>query len=239
MENLDYISIISVAFLGSLGHCIGMCGGLVVAYTSTKVEGARVGAIFSHLFYNLGRISSYAILGAIFGFLGSIISFSNQSKGILFLVIAIVMLLMGLSLAGKIRFLNSIEIDSNSFLKSTFSKLLKSKSLISFYLLGGLNGLLPCGFVYFFLASAVASGSAFDGAIVMILFGLATTPIMFSLGFFVGFLKSTKFRSLMIKLASLVIILYALFTGYKAIMLLTNPEMGMMNHSNHMHMHHN
>lgn len=237
MENIDLVSIVSVAFLGSLGHCIGMCGGLVVAYSSTKIEGSKIKQSISHLFYNFGRVSSYALLGVIFGFLGSVVSFSAQSKGVLFLVVAIFMLLMGLSLAGQIKFLNSIELDSNSFLKNSFSKLLKSKSLSSFYLLGILNGLLPCGFVYFFLASAVATASPFYGALVMIIFGMATTPIMFSFGFFVGFLKNSKFRNLMMKLASLVIILYALFTGYKAVMLLNNPEM-MENHEHHQHMNH-
>ena len=234
MDSIDFISIISVAFLGSIGHCSGMCGGLVVAYSSIKLDKAsRFKQIVSHLTYNLGRTFSYMILGAIFGFLGSVISLSMQTKGVLFLIIAIFMVLMGLSLIGKIKFLNSIELNSNGFLQKTLSKVLKSDSNSSFFTLGVLNGFLPCGFVYFFLASAVATSSPLWGAVVMMIFGLSTIPIMFGVGFFVGFLKSTKFRNIMMKLASIVIIIYGLFMGFKAVMLM-NGEMP-MNH-NHSHM---
>ncbi len=195
-----------------------MCGGFVVAYSSAKIDSNsnKLTQFISHLFYNLGRVTSYVMLGVIFGFLGSVISFSKTSTGYLYFVIGIIMVLMGLSLMGKINFLTSLEcsLSSNSFVKKLFSNLIHSKSFASFYGLGLLNGLLPCGLVYFFAISAAATSSVFWGAITMLIFGLSTIPTLLSFGFIIGFLKSGNFREIMIKIASIVIILYGIYISY-------------------------
>jgi sulfite exporter TauE/SafE len=235
LENIDFIALITIAFIGSIGHCSGMCGGFVIAYTSAKVSPTWRKAYqgLAHIIYSLGRVTSYTILGAIFGFLGSVISVSMTTKGILFIVIGAIMVLMGLSLLGKIKFLHFLEgsIAKSSIFQNSFQKIFQKESLFSFYLLGILNGFIPCGFVYFFLAGAVATASPITGALVMFLFGLSTIPILFSLGFVVGFLKSGKFRNIMMKTASVLVILFGLFTMFKASMLLSGnmhmkkPEM--------------
>ena len=117
---------------------------------------------------------------------------------------------------GKIKFLTSLEstIAFNPIVKTLFSKLIHSKSLTSFYGLGLLNGFLPCGLVYFFLAAAATSGSWLGGGITMLLFGMATMPAMLGLGFVVGFLKGSGFREVMIKIASLIIVGYGLYMAY-------------------------
>lgn len=207
-----------MAFLGSLGHCIGMCGGFVVAYSSAKIDSSfsKVHQFFAHLFYSLGRITSYTFLGAIFGFLGSVVSFSKTSTGYFYFTVGIVMVLMGLSLMGKIKFLTSLEsfLSTNDFIRPLFSKLIHSKSFASFYGLGVLNGFLPCGLVYFFAISAAATGSAFWGGVTMLIFGLSTIPSLLGFGFIIGFLKSGNFREVMIKIASIIIILYGIYTAY-------------------------
>ena len=72
MNNIDLLIILSTAFLGSVGHCIGMCGGIVVAYSSTKIDQTSSWGTqtISHLAYNFGRVVTYTILGAMFGLLG-------------------------------------------------------------------------------------------------------------------------------------------------------------------------
>ena len=222
------MSIITVAFLGSLGHCVGMCGGFVIAYTTAKVDphrGKLWGGI-AHLAYNLGRITSYMIIGAIFGYLGSIMLISKTLHGSLYVVVGLFMVLMGVSLSGNLRFLTSIEanLTKYQFFRSLFSRLIHSKSLASFFFLGMLNGFLPCGLVYFFAASAAATGSPFWGAVVMAVFGLSTVPVMFGLGTVAGFLKSSSFRLLMIKLASLIIIIYGVYLLYKGYWFITDPN---------------
>ncbi len=218
METVNIISIISIAFLGSFGHCIGMCGGIVLAYSTIKIEPAssKVSQTTAHLLYSFGRVFTYSILGAVFGALGSVVTFSNTANGTMLIIAGIAMVLAGLSLMGKIKFLTLIEhsFSSSSIYKSTFKKILNSKSNLSFFILGMLNGLLPCGFVYFFAITAASTASPLYGALVMALFGISTIPAMFSLGFLTSLSRATSFRNMMMSLSSLAVILYGSYTIY-------------------------
>jgi len=218
MENISLISIITIAILGSFGHCVGMCGGIVIAYSSTKVQGNwnKSKQTLSHILYSFGRVITYTLLGAIFGFLGSVTTFNSTTNGLFLIFTGLVMLLVGLSLFGKLKFLTLIEhsVSKQAWYQKSFKKLIASDSLSSFYWLGMLNGLLPCGFVYFFAITAASTGSALYGALVMFIFGVSTIPALFSLGFFVGLFKQSEFRNLMVKLASIAVILYGVYIIY-------------------------
>ena len=227
METFSIISIITIAFLGSFGHCVGMCGGIVVAYSSTKIKSTwtKQTQAISHLLYSLGRTTTYMILGAIFGFVGGVVSFDNMTSGILLVTTGIMMMLIGLSLMGKIKFLTSIEhsCSKSPLYQKTFKQLLSSNTFFSFYLLGMLNGLLPCGFVYVFAVTAASTGSPFWGAVVMMIFGLSTIPAMFSLGFFVGLFKQSNFRDIFIKVASYLVIIFGIYIAYLGYEYLIDP----------------
>lgn len=228
METIDIISIITIAFLGSFGHCIGMCGGIIIAYSSTKIDDKwlKQKQAFAHILYSFGRILTYVILGAIFGFLGGVAMFNNMANGLLLIFAGIIMVLTGLSLSGKIKFLTLIEhsVSKNGWYQKLFRELLQTKTLISFFILGMLNGLLPCGLVYFFAITAASTASAASGALVMLIFGLSTIPALFSLGFFVGLFKNSGFRNIMIRLASISVILFGIYTLYQGYLYIKYPE---------------
>ena len=227
MENIDLILIFSIAFLGSVGHCIGMCGGIVVAYSTIKIapDSSKVSQSIAHLLYSFGRVLTYTILGAMFGYLGGVVVFSNNANGILLIVAGIVMVLAGLSLMGKIKFLTVIEhsFSSSSTYKKLFQSILNSKSNLSFFTLGMLNGLLPCGFVYFFAITAASTADPLYGALVMAIFGLSTIPAMFGLGFLTSLTSATSFRNMMMSLASISVIFYGIYTIYNGYDYITNP----------------
>ena len=227
MDSINLLTIVSIAFLGSFGHCVGMCGGIVLAYSTIKIEPAssKVSKTIAHLLYNFGRVLTYTVLGAIFGAIGGVATFSNKANGVLLIIAGVAMILAGLSLMGKIKFLTVIEhsISSSNFYKKSFQKILHSKSNVSFFILGMLNGLLPCGFVYFFAITAASTASPFYGAIVMFIFGVSTIPAMFSLGFLSSLASATSFRNMMMSLSSVAVILYGLFTLYNGYDYLTNP----------------
>ncbi|MGB5920447.1 sulfite exporter TauE/SafE family protein [Arcobacter sp.] len=228
MENISIITIIAIAFLGSFGHCVGMCGGIVLAYSSTKIDNSwsKVKQSLSHILYALGRVSTYTILGFIFGYFGSVVTFNHTTNGILLLITGFLMILVGLSLSGKLKFLTSIEhsVSKSKIYQQTFRKLLGSNTFISFYLLGMLNGLLPCGFVYVFAITAASTGSALWGAFVMFIFGLSTIPAMFSLGFFVGIFKQIALRNLFISIAAILVIIFGIYTMYNGYEFLSDPS---------------
>jgi sulfite exporter TauE/SafE len=227
METISILSILTIAFLGSFGHCVGMCGGIVIAYSSTKIDQgwSKTKQSFSHFLYSLGRIVTYTTLGAIFGFAGGVATFSNIASGTLLLIAGLAMLLTGLSLLGRVKFLTIIEhsVSKSTWYQQNFKALLANGSLFSFFLLGMLNGLLPCGFVYFFAITAASTADPLYGALVMFLFGIATIPALFSLGFFVGLFKQSGFRNTMIKIAAVMVIGFGIFTLYSGYEYITDP----------------
>ena len=126
MEIISILTIISIAFLGSFGHCVGMCGGIVIAYSSTKIKShwtKQIQAI-AHLLYSFGRISTYMILGALFGFIGGVVTFDNLTSGIFLSLTGFMMILIGFSLLGKIKFLTLLEhsCSKSSFYQKSFKK---------------------------------------------------------------------------------------------------------------------
>ncbi|WP_309498181.1 sulfite exporter TauE/SafE family protein [Sulfurovum sp.] len=233
MESIDLWTIASIAFLGAFGHCIGMCGGIVIAYSSAKIDNkwSNLMQSFAHLAYSFGRITTYVMLGAIFGAIGGVAQFNGYTTAALTIVAGVFMILAGLSLLGKLEFLTKLEhsFSQTKWYQDVFRQVLRSKSLYSFYILGLLNGLLPCGLVYFFAVTAASTGSPMWGALVMFIFGLSTIPALFSLGFFTQLLNQGSLRKKMMNLASIIVILFGIYTIYRGYDFLENPEKSVLN----------
>ena len=233
MDSIDIISIVTIAFFGSFGHCLGMCGGIVIAYSSSKIDESysKVMQGVAHLVYSLGRITTYVMLGAIFGAIGGVAKLNGYTMAVMTIVAGVFMILAGLSLLGKIKFLTKLEhsFSTSSFYQNTFRQVLRSRSLYSFYILGVLNGFLPCGLVYFFAVTAASTGSPLWGAFVMLIFGLSTVPALFSLGFFTGLFTKSSFRQLMMNIASLVVILFGVYTVYRGYGFIIDPDKSVLN----------
>ncbi|MDR2099644.1 MAG: sulfite exporter TauE/SafE family protein [Campylobacteraceae bacterium] len=218
MNAVSFATILLVAFSASF-HCAGMCGGFVIAISGYKTgKNSALGAqLFFHFIYHLGRISSYAFLGALFGFLGQSVSLSDKFQGYLWFAVGCFMMALGISLLGKARFLTYIE---SSFIlkpvvKKIYNFLKASKSLSSLYLLGVFNGFLPCGLVYFFLALAVAGSSVINGALVMIVFGFCTLPVLLAIALAANFfIKIEKARGIIIKAAGIIVTAYGVYMSY-------------------------
>lgn len=218
MTSMEWWVIITIAFAGSFGHCIGMCGGFIVAYSSTKIDASmsRPAQFVRHGAYNAGRVSSYIILGMAFGTLGSIFLITPKLHGALFILAGGLMVITALGMFGLSSLLHTLERSFSNFslFKTLFSRLIKSKSIRSFFALGVMNGFFPCGLVFFFAAKAAASASTIDGGLIMAAFGLATVPTLLALGQSISFFKEIAFRQTMSRLAALAVLLYGLFTVY-------------------------
>lgn len=218
MHGIEWWLIISIAFAGSFGHCIGMCGGFIVAYSSTKIDASmsRSAQILRHSAYNIGRVSSYVMLGMVFGGIGSLFALSMEMHGALFIFAGIIMIITALGMFGLSKLIHLLErgFSTNPLFKTLFSRLIKSKSIGSFFALGVMNGFFPCGFVFFFAAKAAASASIINGGLIMAAFGLATVPTLLALGQSVSFFKEIAFRQTMNRIAALAILIYGLYSVY-------------------------
>lgn len=203
---MSLLTLIVAAFItGILGsiHCMSMCGGIACSagfldekagnnnndnnneYEITFVE-KNVSPFINALKFNLGRILSYSMLGALFAFVGHhLINLSDTGtllssvRYFSALLIALIgfKYLLGLQL---IDFLERGGFRLWSLIKSklNISKYLTSSSVIP---LGMVWGLLPCGLIYTMLISASSAGTSWGGALVMFAFGLGTLPAMLSI----------------------------------------------------------
>ncbi len=178
------LSALTAGLLGSL-HCAGMCGGIATALGMGLKESSASGKPFiAALFYQLGRISSYAVAGLIAGSVGDIITQSDSLKFVtiyLRLFSAIFMVGLGIYLAGWFPTFSMIEKVGSPIWKkiSPVSKhLLPVKYSHQAYALGFLWGWIPCGLTYSILLWSIASGSAIEGGLLMLAFGLGTLPAM-------------------------------------------------------------
>ncbi len=172
-------------FTGLLGgvHCMGMCGGIVSALSgAVRGPGAPATPWSIPLAYNLGRIASYAIAGAIAGAVGSL---GLMLDGLLPVQIALYVLAnllligLGLYLAGLPGPIARIErLGSRLWarIKPHTRRFLPADTLPKAFAVGMLWGWLPCGLVYTVLFGALLSGDALSGAVLMLAFGLGTLP---------------------------------------------------------------
>lgn len=205
-----FLSAITLGLLGSF-HCVGMCGPIALALPIGQTN--TFDRILSVLIYNSGRILTYSIFGLIFGSIGQTFSIFGYQQ--LLSISLGVLILLGLILPENIvsKFSQSAAIYSFfNKLKSKLSSLFLKKGKKSLFVIGVLNGLLPCGLVYMAIAGAIASGDLFNGALFMAVFGLGTAPIMIALPL-AGNYFSLSFRNSIRKTVPLMI-------GFMAVLLI-------------------
>lgn len=169
---MEYWTAFILGAVGSL-HCAGMCGPLALALPVTGQTASAY--LLGRAAYNLGRIGTYAALGALFGGLGHTLALAGWQRWVS--LGAGIAVLAGLFVSS--RYAMNLPIwQWVGWLKSRLAQLLQRRSLAALLLLGTLNGLLPCGLVYVAGAGALAAGSVISGAASMIAFGLGTVPMM-------------------------------------------------------------
>ncbi|OWY39931.1 hypothetical protein CEK28_04090 [Xenophilus sp. AP218F] len=185
-----------ILFLAGLlggGHCVGMCGGIVTALTLQRGGGAPRWPILAG--YNLGRIASYCLIGALLGGLagGGLGLGGARPYQIALMILANLMLVaMGLYLAGWSNAVSALEGLGRPIwrrIQPRVARLLPIRRPGHAVLVGALWGWLPCGLVYSASLSALATGSAGRGGLAMLAFGLGTLPNLLLMGAFAETLR--------------------------------------------------
>jgi uncharacterized protein len=165
-----------LGFLGSF-HCLGMCSPLVMAVTNWQSP-----FFLNRLVYNVARIVCYGVQGALISKFGSLFNFS-QFQTIFSVSLGGFLIVLGLAGITNFR-LPLVAYPMQKFtmaVKNVFSRFLVKKNRLTLFVLGFLNGLLPCGLTYLALTYCIILPSAMTGFLFMIFFGLGTFPVM--LGF--------------------------------------------------------
>lgn len=168
--------------LGSL-HCIGMCGPIALAL---PVPGSdKAVRLLAVLVYNMGRVITYSMLGVVFGLLGTAFYLAGlqQMLSILSGCLLIILILFPVFFKKVFSGKSIVNIPYVQKLKDAISARLRSHTFSSLFLIGLLNGLLPCGLVSVAIVGAIAAGGIFQSSMYMLLFGLGTVPAMAALVF--------------------------------------------------------
>ncbi|WP_458734964.1 sulfite exporter TauE/SafE family protein [Zobellella taiwanensis] len=222
---LDAGAALLIGLLGA-GHCIAMCGGVAAAFSLAIPAGQRRWHWLYLLAYNLGRIASYALAGALVGglFAGlAELGPGRQGLGLLRVLAGVMMILLGLYLArwwSGLLHLERIGQRLWRHLKPLAGRWVPFRHPLSALPFGMVWGWLPCGLVYSALTWSAVSGSAAQGALVMALFGLGTLPTLLALGGLAGSLRHWLNHAGFRRLSGILLILYGLFTFYQALVLL-------------------
>ncbi|MBN2732369.1 MAG: sulfite exporter TauE/SafE family protein [Balneolaceae bacterium] len=178
---------LAIGFFGSF-HCIGMCGPIALALPGQDSSTFRL--ITGRLLYNIGRIITYSLLGALFGLIGHSIVLAGLQQ-FLSIVLGIVIIITAISQNKHLGNWKTTMGLAPFFekLKTVISAQFKKRGQRTLFTIGILNGLLPCGFVYIGLAGSVTTGSIAGGAVFMALFGFGTLPAMLAISLAPGMIS--------------------------------------------------
>ena len=209
--------VLLIGLTAGISTCMALIGGLVLGisarHTALHPSATALQKFRPHLFFNLGRIIAYFILGGVIGLIGQVFQFSSMVIGFMTLAVAVVMLLLGLKLIGIFPKLS----DTSLSLPASISRFLglkkrqaKEYSHLNSMLLGGLTFFLPCGFTQAMQLYAMSTGNFLSGALIMSVFAIGTAPGLLSIGGLTSIIKGS-FAKIFFQFAGLVIIALAVF----------------------------
>ena len=211
---MNLITPFTIGIVGSM-HCIGMCGPIAIALPIGNKKGLK--KTLALLLYNLGRISTYALIGTFFGILGKTFYLAGIQRQVS--VTLGILILLSLFLPAAFSYNNKLLTWWNGLFRNFYNEmgvLLKNKSYSSLFIIGIINGFLPCGLVYLALAGALAQSEVFNGSLFMVFFGLGTLPAMFSVGWISNYI-SIKMRNRIRKVSPILIGVFALLLIFRGL----------------------
>jgi len=225
-ETTLYLLLFTTGIMVSFGHCIGMCGPIVVSI-SLNLKGRSL--LVPHLLYNAGRITTYAILGGLMGITGSstriMTNMAGLQKGVVIFA-GLLIILMGMAMGGCLRFGSIFDgYDSwSGMISKGFNRLSRSRLPVTYYPLGLVLGLLPCGPVYTAAMTAALVGMDSAGSLegflrgagLMLAFGMGTVPALLLVAKLTD-LGGIRKRAMTYKIGSLLMVMVGAYYVIKGI----------------------
>ncbi|MDD5193507.1 MAG: sulfite exporter TauE/SafE family protein [Candidatus Nanoarchaeia archaeon] len=203
-------------------HCISMCGGFVLSYTSKNALKGYKG-YSQHFIYGGAKVISYAIIGGIFGLIGGVFSFSIGLRGTIAILAGIFMIFYALGMFG-LKFFRVFQIHPKFLTKisSQTSKQVKGQYAAPF-VTGLLNGLfIACGPLQAMYLYAAGTGNFLTGATSLAVFGLGTLPIMFGFGSIITKI-SHETTAKILKISAIIVLILGLIMLNRGLNILGSP----------------
>ncbi|PPD29953.1 MAG: heavy metal transport/detoxification protein [Methylomonas sp.] len=221
---MSYAVLLGIGFLTGF-HCIGMCGGFVVAYTDATKSKAR--QLWAHLSYAFGKTLSYTVLGAGFGLLGATIAITPQIRGGVALAASVFLLMYGLKMLNVFVVLRRFTLRMPKSVNRAVADELRKppRSALRTGLLTGL--LLGCGPLQAMYVMAAGSGDPFQGGMILLMFGLGTLVPLLGFGMFASLLSPAAMRQ-MVNVSGILVIAMGIMMAQRGMMLLKGTHMPAM-----------
>ena len=214
-STVSWSTAILIGLTAGVSTCMALVGGLIMG-VSTKFSEKHPNLsakqkFIPHVFFNVGRIVGFFLLGGILGLVGSAFKMSISLTGLLTIGVGIFMLLLGAQLLNIFPFISNFKLTLpkgiSRFFGITDEKNYSHKGTM---LLGALTFFLPCGFTQAMQLYAVSSGNFISGGLIMALFAIGTAPGLLGIGGLTSFIKG-KFSGIFFKVAGLAVIIFSLF----------------------------
>ena len=213
-QHMSYGVIFLIGLFAAVSSCIAVVGGLILAlagkYNESHPDLTGIQKFKPHIYFNIGRIVGYTVLGAAVGGLGSVLTISARANGYLIVLVSFVMLVLGFQLLHLFPWLQRFSPKMPKFLSHKIHDLSTKESKGAPFTLGALTFFLPCGFTQALQLYVLASGDWKVGALTMLVFSLGTMPALLSLSAVSSFTKGA-FQKYFLKFAGVVIVLLAIF----------------------------
>lgn len=225
------MTVLLIGLTAGFSTCMALIGGLVLSLATRfaqKHPNATSSEKFTpHVWFNIGRIISYTLLGGVIGGIGSFFQFSGFSLGLLTLAVALVMLTLGVQLTGLFPRLENVKLTIPKGISQMLGigeKKNREYSHKNSLILGASTFFLPCGFTQAMQLYAMSSGSPLSGAMIMGVFAVGTAPGLLGIGGLTSLIKGA-FAQKFFKFAGVVVIALSVFNINNALNLIGwNPS---------------
>ncbi len=220
-QNMSYGLIFVLGLIAATSTCLAVTGGLLIAISARYSEAhpnlTRAQTFKPHIYFNIGRVLSYTLFGALLGFIGSLFVFSSQISGIITIVVSVFMIFLGLQMLHLIPGLNRLQIKVPKFIAHRiYEKGSQEYKPTAPVLLGVLTFFLPCGFTQALQLYVLTTGSPIVGGLTMLAFSLGTLPGLLSLGALSSFTKGTA-QKYFVRVAAVLVILLGVFSIFSGL----------------------
>lgn len=213
-DNMSYGFVFMIGLVAAFSTCLAVTGGLLLAvaakYNEQNPHSNGFQKFKPHIYFNIGRVASYTVLGGTVGALGSVLTLSPKVNGFLTILTSAVMLILGLQMLKLFPWLKRFQPQMPKFLGHKVHDLASGESKTGPFILGASTFFLPCGFTQALQLYVLSKGSWQAGALTMLVFSLGTLPALISLSTISSFAKGAV-QSYFLKFAGVIVILLGVF----------------------------
>lgn len=213
-DNMSLGVVFLIGLVAAMSTCIAVTGGLLLSvaakYNERHPELTGAQKFRPTLYFNIGRIAGYTILGAAVGALGSVFTLSPRASGMMTIIASLIMLILGFQLLHLFPWMKRFTPKMPKFLAHKIHDLSEKDSKAAPFGLGALTFFLPCGFTQALQLYVLSKGDALTGALIMFTFSLGTLPALMSLSAISSFAKGS-FKRYFLKFSGALVIMLGLF----------------------------